>query len=311
MKKFLKTSLSFLVPCFATFAAITAWALLTEFMVYRSRIRISDETRYVVIGDSQSEMAVDPSIFTNLVNQSTAALSIEQALYKIKDLLAVNGDRSFTIILEVSPRRLLRGLRPLTTSDFESRYALLNFLHIFKSHRRIGEPIRLLRDRIVKDAFSHLTGRKFSKKRNKRTKNAWGGFAPRDEKRYVTHPNETAKETDSYIESILKNRDYSDAALRHNLAILEEAINAVKVANKRIMLLTAPWHRTLLGRYPPGMLKCFCDSLSELADRHDVSWVNTLDWQCPDDGWTDQHHLNTTGAKRYTAFLRSLLANER
>ena len=310
MKTFLKNSIKFLLPYGAVLLAVVTWALFIEIRLYYSKIRVSADIRYIVVGDSQSEMAIAPAYFPCLANHSIAGLSLDQSLYKIRDLLSTNADRDFTIILDVSPRRMLHGDQPLAASDFESRYALLNFIHFFSSRRKIGEPIIILRDRIVKSAFNHLTHRKFTKKRNKLSKNPWGGFQARSEKRWLSNPEETANEARQYISESLKEAASSTETVAHNMAILEEIITTVKANGKEIILLTTPWHGSLLDGLSQKLITPFSANMQMLADQHGLKWLNTIEWHTPDEGWLNQNHLNASGAILYTTDLREQIVKE-
>ena len=310
MRTFLENLLKFHLPYGAVLLAVVTWALFTETRLYYSKIRVPSDVRYVVVGDSQSEMAIDPAYFPGLVNHSIAALSLDQSLYKIRDLLSTNADRDFTIILDVSPRRMLRGGRPLATSDFESRYALLNFMHFFSSRRKIGEPIKLLRDRIVKSAFVHLMHRESAKKRKKPSKNPWGGFQPRSEKRWLSNPDETANEARRYVSEALMEAAASTGIVAHNMTILNEIITTVKANGKEIILLTTPWHGSLVDGLSQKLITPFLSKMQKLADRHCIKWLNTIEWNTPDDGWLDQNHLNASGAILYTTYLREQILRE-
>ena len=304
MKTFLRNSIKFLLPYGAVLLAVVTWALFTEIRLYYSKIRVPADIRYIVVGDSQSEMAIDPDYFPGLANHSIAALSLDQSLYKIRDLLSTNADRDFTIILDVSPRRMLRGGQPLTTSDFESRYAVLNFIHFFSSRRKIGEPIKLLRDRIVKFAFGHLMHRESTKKRKKPSKNPWGAFQARSEKRWLSNPDETANEVRHYISEALMEAASSKEIVAHNMSILDEIITTVKANGKEIILLTTPWHGSLLDGLSQKLITPFLANMQMLADRHCIKWLNTIEWNTPDDGWLNSNHLNASGAVLYTTYLR-------
>ena len=310
MRIFLRNALKFILPYATALAVIAVWALYSEIKLYRSNIRIAPDVRYVVVGDSQSEMAVDPEYFPHLANHSIAALSLDQSLYKIRDLLSTNADRDFTIILDVSPKRMVHGDQPLTASDFESRYALLNFIHFFSPRRKIGEPIKILRDRIVKSAFKHLTHKKFTKKRNKLSKNPWGGFQPRNEKRWLSNPEETANEARQYISESLTEAASSTEIVAHNMAILDEIITTVKANGKEIILLTTPWHGSLLDGLSQKLITPFSANMQMLADQHGLKWLNTIEWHTPDDGWLNQNHLNANGAILYTTYLREQISKE-
>ena len=307
MRTFLKNTLKFILPYATVLVVIAVWALCSEIKLYRSNIRIAPDVNYVVVGDSQSEMAVNPECFPHLANHSIAGLSFDQALYKIRDLLEVNADRDFTIILDVSPRRVLRNGWPLTTADFESRYAILNFIHFFNSRRKLDEPIKLIRDRIVKDAFNSLTRRKFTKKHKKIQKKSWGGFQPRNGQRWISHPVETAQEASQSISETLAEAGKDDSIAASNFSIIDEIITTVSANGKKIILVTTPWHGVLVEKLSAKLIPSFRSKMQVLADRHGIKWIDTIEWPISDDGWLNPNHLNASGAVKYTKFLRKLI----
>ena len=310
MRTFLENTLKFLLPYVAVLAGVAAWALCSEIKLYRSNIRIAPDVKYVVVGDSQSAMAVDPEYFPHLANHSIAGLSLDQALYKVRDLLEVNADRDFTIILDVMPRRMLRGGWPLATADFESRYAILNFIHFFSPRRKIGEPVKLIRDRIVKDAFNSLTQRKFTKKRKKLPKKSWGGFSPRSEQRWISNPAEATQEASKFVSESLAETASASGLAEKNFCIIEEIIETVASKGKRIIMVTTPWHGVLLEKLSKDLISPFRTRMQTLAERHGIRWIDTIEWHISDEGWLDHNHLNASGAVEYTTSLRRLMLKE-
>jgi len=309
MKLFVKRCFAFLAPCVILCTVVSFAAVFGEYRVYLSHVRIPEGVRYVVVGDSQSECALDPSVFPELSNQAVRGLSLEQMLYKVRDLVRVNGDREFTVILDVSPSRLAKTIEPMESSDYSSRHAVLNFAHLLHARRSLDEPLLLLRDRVLKNAFSDVFKAIFGHGRRRKKKNkdfVWGGFAPFDEAMFLS--DHAAAETESvhYAEEVSTTCGGEDSFLR-NEALLSEIIETVLKSGRNVVLTTSPWHSSLISRIPRDVPERFIEAMQAYSSRYGIAWHNNLAWNTSDDGWLDQNHLNATGAARYTRFLRSLI----
>lgn len=312
MKHFLKASTLFLLPCVIVAAALVVGAFSVENGLYLRKIRLSPDVRFVSIGDSQSGCGIDPEAWPEAANHCATGLSLDQYLYKVRDVVQANSGTGFTLLIDVNPRRLAMRLDPLSTGDYESKYAVLNYRHVSRSRRSIGEPVKLFRDRLLKSAFHHSTGRKFKKKKNRENLDAdmpWGGFARRNEARYVTDPADAAKDTKDYL-SIVVDICSDEDPFSRNLEILDEIVDVAKSSGHDIVLVTTPWHKSLLERFPPALAEQFLKTIGAFAAERNVRWVNAWSWTNGDAGFLNQNHLNAAGAAAFTAYLRELLRPE-
>ena len=310
MRRFLADASRFLAPLAAAVAAIAWLSLAASRAVYRSRIALPGDARFVAIGDSEPACALDPGAFPGLVNQAAAAQSLDQVLYKVRDLLEVNAGRDFTVVLELSPRRMCMGFPPLVSTDYESRYVLLNYLHLFDSRRPLGDPVRMFRDRVVPDAFHQATGYRFKKNRRKRdgllVEVVWGRFTPSPGAVYVEDPDKARRETERYFE-LFSGNCREDPSFSRGAPLVDEIAGLVRSSGRRIVLLTTPWHRSLLAKIPQDVMRRFEASMAGLAARNGAEWVNDLRLDLPDSCFRDQNHLNSEGARRYSEILKARL----
>lgn len=313
MKMFLKRAMQFLAPFAAVLLAVAVWAFLTSRATYRSRIMPGEDARVVVIGDSEPACALDPSAADGLVNQAATSLSMEQALYKTIDLLDVAKDRDFTFVLALSPRRLASAMPPMLSTDYESHYAILNYIHLLDSRRPLGDPVRLFRDRVIPDAFHQSTGYRFKKNRKKRAGKSmdvpWGTFTPSPWAHYVDEPEKAERETSDYL-SLITGIFEEDPEFSRGAALAHEIMVRVKSSGRRAVLLTTPWHPSLLERIPPETLAAFRRSMSRLAESCGVEWIDDLALRLPDSCFLNQNHLNAVGARPYTESLMKRLKGE-
>ena len=113
-----------------------------------------------------------------------------------------------------------------------------------------------------------------------------------------------------YISESLKEAASATGIVAHNMAILDEIIATVKAGGKEIILLTTPWHGSLLNGLSQQLITPFSANIQMLADRHCIKWLNTIEWHTPDDGWLNQNHLNADGANLYTTYLREQILKE-
>lgn len=309
MKRFVSMLLRFLIPCASLLGLLGVAAFFTERNCYLDRIRLPPGVKFVAVGDSQPGCNIDPSAWPEVANQACTALSMEQALYKVRDLVRVNASNDFTVILDVSPLRLSKPLMPLVVADYESRYSILNYMNVVDSRRRLGDPIKLFRDRVAKNAFHIATGRKFHKKKRRADvspRTAWGGFDACQKALYVEDPVKAESDTRDYASMIVDIYGDADAEER-NLPILSEIVETVKAAGKRIVLTTTPWHKSLAAQVPVEVPTRFRKTMSKFAAAHDVVWLDFLNLDLEDGDFVNQNHLNEVGAVKFTRCLRRQL----
>ena len=306
MNKFLKNAFAFLAPPLVVAAVVAAVSMATVRATYLRKIALPEDVRFVVIGDSEPACAIDPAAFTGMVNQASAALTLDQALYKARDLLDVSAGRDFAFVLAVSPRRMSMELAPMASGDYETRYAMLNYLHATDGRRAIGEPVRIFRDRVVPDAFHQLTGYRFKKNSRKRggmnMEVPWGGFTPCPGAHYLDDPAKAEAETADYFEKL--SAAYSgDPEFLRGAGLVGEIVDLVRASGRRVVLLTTPWHRSLRERIPPETLGRFRQSMRRLAERHGTEWIDDLELELSDECFLNQNHLNAMGARVYSEDL--------
>ena len=313
MKTFLKRALQFLAPLALVVAAVVAWAFLAMRSAYMRNIRLPPGTRFVVMGDSEPVCALDPGVVTGLVNQACVGMPLDQTLYKVRDLLATAGDADFTFVLAISPRRLVAGFKPLAATDYEGHYAILNYLHMFDSRRALADPVRLFRDRVIPSAFHEATGFRFKKRRRKRKDTnqnvAWGGFTAFPGAHYVDEPEKARLETEHYSTTFLRDAAV-DPDFQNGVALAGEIIDMVQASGRRVVLVTHPWHRSLLGSIPPDVLESFRRSMRRLAESRGVEWIDDLEMDMPDALFLDKNHLNADGARPYSEKFAKRLKGE-
>ena len=312
MKIFVWRFCRFILPCVAFCLAITLSAFFAYRCLYLSKIKIPEGVKYVVVGDSQAACAVSPKTFPALMNVAAPGLSLLQAYYKITDILKVNDNRDFTIVLDMSPSRLDMPLKPLSLEDFSSRYAFLNLLHCFDPYDKgVNKPFLMVRAKIIRDGLKLVFREWFPsrKRKAKSDKTPWGGFLPMDEAMYVTDPEAAASMVDEYAQSIMLQHSFKTGS-QENLKLLSRIVETVQASQKEIIIVTTPWHKSLVKVLPKDYLADFLKQMSEFSVNSGVVWHNDLEFICDDNCYADQNHLNRTGAEIYTRSLFGRITKE-
>ena len=309
LKSFIVVFIRFALPVVLIAAAIVPWAILVTRWDYRRHIRLSENVRFVAVGDSEPELSMDPEELPGMVNQAVTACPLDCLLYKVQDLVAVNHDRRFTLIINISPRRLADKIKPLEPEDFASRYAPLYFLHIGDPYCKMGSPFLLFRDRVLSEAFHAMTGnklRKKSKNPNKRITRVWGGFQRFADALFLSNPESAEKQTNEYLDT-LEDVMSANPNFSANLPILDKILSTIAASGNKAVLTCSPWHHSLTEKIPGERLRKYRDVMSELAKVHGVEWFDDLELDLPDSCFFNQNHLNQEGARTYTSLMRARL----
>ena len=286
-------------------AIIVVWSIMLfvgEKKSYESGIRLSQDVRIIVIGDSHSRHSLDPALIPGLANFGCVGMTVEQSLYKLRDILAANLDRDFTVMLDISPASLKRPVLPMPLDAFEGRYIFLNLLHWRDSERDVTTPFLLFRDRFL-FARSHAFFRRNTKKRKGIFRNnCIGEFDAFECKAFVDIPKRAADACEQYAADLEGFKDDGSAEALYALMIKE-----ARAAGKRVVLYVAPWH-PMLQRRASDEMEAFRRRIANMVDAGDILDYLEYEFDDPDVAFMDQNHLNKMGAEIFSSGVCSDIA---
>lgn len=288
-------------------AVVVAWSMLlfmAEKSSYDGGIRLSPDIRMVVLGDSHSRHSLNPSFIPGLANFGCVGMSVEQSLYKLRDILAMNKDRDFIVMLDISPASLKRPVPPMPLDAFEGRYVFLNLLHWYDSERDVAAPFLLFRDRIL-FSRSHAFFRRNTKKRKGIFRNnCIGEFDAFEYKAFSDTPDKAVAACKSYADELENFKDDGSSE-----ALYRIMINEARTAGRRVVLYTAPWH-PMLQKIASKEMAAFRQRISELVDADDRLDFLDYAFDDPDAVFMDQNHLNKAGADIFSQDICSVLTKK-
>ena len=293
-----------LLPLLAVVVAWSVMLFMADKSSYDGGIRLSPDVRMVVLGDSHSRHSLNPSLIPGLANFGCVGMSVEQSLYKLRDILAINKDRDFIVILDISPASLKRPVPPMPLDAFEGRYVFLNLLHWFDSERDIAAPFLLFRDRIL-FSRSHAFFRRNTKKRKGIFRNnCIGEFDAFENKAFVDTPDKAMAACKSYADEL---KDFKDDGAAE--ALYRIMINEARAAGRRVVLYSAPWH-PMLQRMAASELEYFRNRIAKLVNDDDRFDFLDYGFDDPDAVFMDQNHLNKAGADIFSQDICSVLTKK-
>lgn len=288
-------------------AVVVAWSIMlfmAEKSSYDVGMRLSPDVSMVVVGDSHSRHSLNPSLIPGLANFGCVGMSVEQSLYKLRDILSVNKDRDFIVMLDISPASLKRPVPPMPLDAFEGRYIFLNLLHWFDGERDVSTPFLLFRDRIL-FSRSHAFFRRNTKKRKGIFRNnCIGEFDAFENKAFVDTPDKAADACKAYADGLVDFKDDGSAEALYRIMIDE-----ARGAGRRVVLYVAPWHPMLQGM-AAGEMECFRRRISGLVGADDIFDFLDYAFDDPDSAFMDQNHLNKAGADIFSQDICPVLTKK-
>ncbi len=302
MKKFLIKVLKFSV--FSICVCIFLYLFMTAAYLYRlNNLRLDPKINTLVIGDSQSQTAIDDSLYTNVINFSNNS---EHYLltYNVLKLLTKNNPQIKNVILGCSfhnfssfyerclfnednkaePISRMLCSRYFSMLDIDGKLLLIdnNPTQIIKSFRAIVVSM------IVPFTENYSKYRDYQ---------FIGGYYP-GLKRVL---NDTLiRETISwhfYTDSTgTEQEHFSNLQLKY----LKDIIKLCKEKNIRLVLLNTPLHENCFKLIPEKFISDYYSTLKDLEDKDNIILFDYPEYKLPDDDFGDGNHLNKKGASVFT-----------
>ena len=296
MARFTVRILLFFFPLAIALGGWSAYVYWGERQLYRREMALPPGTGLVVIGDSEAAYAFDPAECRGLVNLSAQGMSLDQCLYKFRDLIRINGAAltNATVVLAVSPARFAAPLDAMRVNAFEGRYVFLNVEHARDSVRELDAPFLLWRDRELMARTYVLTRTWRRTKKSKPPKSECVGGHVRWDRCGFTEDRKRAEEKCSRYADVISG-SFAKGEGADAERVLGELLGLARRNGVRVVLATTPYHKKVRAALPQHVKEGFASGMRRLAHGWNVRWLDWFAMELPDEAFLDGTHVNAIG----------------
>ncbi len=301
MKTFIKKILLFTFVLTTLLLSQYTVVLCMDYRLYKEGITLKPTTTMVISSDSQTEVLLDPALYSNFENFSNSGNPLEMSYLRIKDLIAQNPGQIKTLLIDVSPLKLFSPRDDRMTMDnYESLFA-----EFFFFHRKEMSLLRKVDPAIYLPCL------------NRQIKEMWqtrqypeplyiGGYIEKNTAGYRDHYAQALKYEKERIVDF--NEKTFPAESSHPVKMVRKMIAFAQENQVQVVLLTTPLHRNLRKGYDPEKVDIFHTWMTRFSHDYDIQWLNYYALEFPDTHWADANHLNVNATKPFAAMLNKDLA---
>ena len=302
---FLRKFVAFTIPLGIMLSVWCLFLFYQDFKSYVNGIRLSEDVDWVVVGDSQSRNSLNPQEIPHLVNFSSDGMSLDQLLYKVRDIIAYNRDRDFSIILNISPVRLRQPIHPMPMDCFEGRYVFLNMLHFFDSVRPLSAPLLLVRDRFLFPRSHAYFRRNTKKRKGVFLNNCIGDYYSHSQSLFLDSPCVVNNSSRKFAQRFSNYKEDGTSERLYKKIIGEIASNG-----RGVILYVAPWHSNLIDQVKKEIAE-FREKFNQL--KSGLMYFDCLEFHFEDENsfFYNENHLNSKGAKVISRAFKEVLENQK
>lgn len=299
MKKFLSYASLFLGLPAVLGAAWTVFVVAADYLSYTGALKAPPYATVAVCGDSQTKDGLDPALVPGLFNFSTAATTCDQDLMRLKDLLAANRGKFKYVLLDISLLKVgYSTAKPVSELNSGRVHALLHFYHPFNNRRDLGSIGAIWRDVVCTRKYNEFR-KSILRGRPWRSSMA-GAFAPGKEKGFLDQRYRTKALADVKEKAGRVNRHEPATPSLPIFGILEESVAVVRAAGAVPVVTSMPLSGALLREIEPSRIEAFRAAVRAVVRKLDVTWLDYLAADLPDELWHDGNHLNRDGARTFS-----------
>ena len=296
MARFTAKILLFFLPLAIALGGWSGYVYWGERQLYRRGMALPPGTRFVVIGDSEAAYAFDPAECGGLVNLSAQGMSMDQCLYKFRDLISINGAAltNVTVVLAVSPARFAAPLYAMRVNAFEGRYVFLNVEHMRDSVRELDAPFLLWRDRELV-ARTHVLTRSWrrTKKRKPPKSECVGGHVKWNRCGLLEDRSRAEEKCRRYADAI--SETFAKGGGADAERVLGELLGLARRKGVCVVLATTPYHEKVREALPQHVKDGFASGMRRLSYAWNVRWLDWFAMELPDEAFLDGTHVNAKG----------------
>ncbi len=290
MSKLLARFIYFTLLLMGLYASMSL--LVKKSVQERFQIKLSEEVKYIVIGNSHPECALNDSIVKGMSNWGKSGEALFYSVLKGKKLLEDNPQVRL-ICVELS-------INQLDSHMYEWVYSPKYMERAFRSYGFLFENWQW-KHFFKKDPVSYIKANFFSDRKYLNylllssgaveSEMEWGG--------YQSH-------SESKLDSLLEthhpcDKDVILSPMEENVSALQDFIQFAKMRGVEVVLIRCPTH--------PLQGKCWEKSFEAIRQQYfgDVLFIDFQDWPFLNEEYLDFEHLNSKGAEKFTPIFDSIV----
>lgn len=288
MKKFVIRVLAFLIFVAIFFGAVVGICVMRLDSTYI--YQLETDIRYIIVGDSHTQFAVNDSLLAGGLNISNSADSYLYSYLKIGKLLSEN-DNLQGVLLGYSEHNLGLAMEAWNFRDENLASKASQYLHLMN-----WSEVRFLGSR---NPVAFMTGTvRFPKMKLNVLKALNASSRITD---IGVGRTETLTQKVQDWKGFGKKYDMDSVFSQSQQVYLEKIVKLCEDHHVKLILLTTPLHST----YPHA--KQPLDSVFYADHLQGITWLNLRSEPLPDSCFADFEHLNEDGARIFTLRLKQKL----
>jgi len=237
-------------------------------------------------------------------NFSAPGRTMDQAYLAMIDIFAANPGQFKTVVIDISPLAAVDNFdQAISDMGYASQYCLLHWMHPKENRRDMTGQIAVFRDNMVGRRCRLFS--RYLRGKIKFASSVRGQFKPVNIALAITKPDDFRRQCASKAQEV--NGPESVTLESPIFVYAEDVVKIARDNGAEPVILTTPWHPSLLKAVNPEKIAAFEGAVSEFAGRCGCKYVNLLRMAFPDCCWYDANHLNENGAKLFTPMLRNAL----
>lgn len=258
------------------------------------QLKIEKEKKILILGDSNTECAINDSIFSQSINKSASSESFYFSYIKIREILGANSNID-TVLLAFAPHNIFENEWLANDihihSIFQLYYTFMNwedFMYIFsKNPKAVIAAFPTIIERFIKNVFKITFNKSI----------VYGGHTKLNkiyDKSLIPRYQNNIDEF-TYI----KNNNFNVSNIEE--LYLKKIIFFCKEKGIKLYLINTPKRLELLNFSKYGA-KEFLEYYSK--EYFEIDFLDFSELQFPENNFGDYIHLNKEGAINFSKFLR-------
>jgi len=258
-----------------------------------SKLKLDNDIHTIICGDSHTQTALNDSIIPNSLN---IAHSSEHYLYtyNVLKLLLRNNRQIRTVILGFSYHNLSSFYDDYLFDEDKTQYMYPRYFTVLDAEamsllvsNNFGGFLTDLKN-TYHGVYRHINAREL-------LDYSFIGWFYQSDRNY---------KNDSTVSRAIKEHYFNDDQSMQGfsafqLIYLDRIIELCRLHDVRLILINSPLSKEYRARVPEE----FIDRFNEFAKSHDQQLLDYHDFEVPERCWGDGDHLNSSGAKIFSAYI--------
>lgn len=293
MKQFIKLSIAFLILLFTLICVIIE---LSEYIVNKnSDFKLSNNTKYLLLGHSHPECAFNDSLIDNFKNISQSGESYYYTYFKAKEIIKQNPSIE-TVFIEFTNNQINESMNKWI---WEEKYMSYRYPK-YSPFMNLSDKAILVKNNLsgyfnsTSLSFKHNFGRILT--RNFDYSKSVGGYL------YLERD-----KTDSLVNNMKKDNPQLEnlRISEYNIKYLTKIIDLCEEHGKKVILIRSPQHSMYSGYSNEHLYQ-------KIRSNHfsSIEYLDFSKFPLDNSEFGDLEHLNHKGAKVFSIWFSQLLSND-